>query len=295
MDELPPETPPRPPIAAASLSVILAAAGSSPEVTESVGTWERYLQTLERPFEILLVPLGDLDGSSTDTQVRRVEYDATRGHGAALDAALRLAQHPLAVLAPADRQIAPSELKTLLGVIDQVDLAIGCRSVAPWPAWLRGIARILGWVGWLLIGLPLEGSNCTAGATPWRRRWTARWAFGVRLKDPESPFRLMRREAVCRIVLQSRGPFALVEQLAKANHLELIMSEEPVAWTPPTSRAADVVPFAQEARLLFHRPDFGPPELHVPPIPPVPPPASPQVPQPEKAEPEPTPPAPPSS
>ena len=102
-------------------------------------------------------------------------------------------------------------------------------------------------------------------------RWVARWAFGIRLRDPESAFRLVRRDAVIRIMLQSRGPFALVEQLAKANHLELIMTEEPVAWSPRTASPAESVPFAREARALFRRPDFGPPELHIPPPAPLPP------------------------
>ena len=57
-----------------------------------------------------------------------------------------------------------------------------------------------------------------------------------------------------RIVLQSRGPFALVELLAKANHLELIMTEEPVAWTPPLTGWPASAGFAEEARALF----FGP-------------------------------------
>jgi hypothetical protein len=218
-----------------------------------------------------------VEASPAGAPVRRVDYDASRGYGGAIDAALKTAQHPLAVLAAADRQIAPSELKTLLGVIDPVDMAIGCRIVEPSPAWMRAIARVLAWIGWILLGLPVEPSHCTAGGTPWRRRWVARWAFGVRLKDPESPFRLLRREAACRIVLQSRGPFALVEQLAKANHLELIMTEEPVAWRPPSVAPVETVPFAQEARAVFRRPSFGPPELHVPPPAPVAPPEKPDA------------------
>jgi hypothetical protein len=167
------------------------------------------------------------------------------------------------MLATADRQVEPQELQRLLGVIDHVDLAIGCRTT-PRSFWLRAPGLVLTMLARIVLGIPPPPGNCTPGATSWRRRWAARWGFGVRLVDPESPFRLGRREGLVRIVLQSRGPFALIEQLAKANHLEFMMTEEPVAWTPPPTPSPEPVSFAQEARALFRRPDFGSPDLHVP-------------------------------
>jgi hypothetical protein len=74
----------------------------------------------------------------------------------------------------------------------------------------------------------------------------------------------MRRDAAVRIALQSRGWFALIEQLAKANHLEFILAEEPVTWSPPAAAPVDPAPFGEDAGALFRHPDFGPPELHVP-------------------------------
>jgi Glycosyl transferase family 2 len=261
MEPLPEEPPQRPPIAQAPLSVILIATGSTSDTVESVSGWQAYLATLDRLIELLLVPLAPIESNPMLADVRRLECDPALGYGAALEAALRAAQHPLAVLATADHQYQPADLNVLLGVIDKVDIAVGCRRVAPRPWWWRAIGTVFGWIGWVLVGLPALASPCTPGATPLQRRWAASWLFGVRLHDPECAFRLARRSAMTRIVLQSRGPFALVEQLAKANHLEMIMTEEPVAWTPRAESAS----FAQEAWALFRRPDFGPPELHVPP------------------------------
>ncbi len=265
MELLPQESPPRSPIAQAPLSVILLALGSTSDAAESVSAWKTYLTTLDRPFELLLLPLADLEPNAVFADVRRLEYDPAAGYGPALRAAFQAAQQPLVVLVTADRQYQPADLQQLLGIIDHVDLAVGCRAVAPRPWWWRAIRWVFAHFAWVLVGVPPTATQCTPGATSWRRRWIARWIFGVRLHDPESAFRLSRREALTRIVLQSRGPFVLVEQLAKANHLEMIMTEEPIAWTPAATLPTLGLPtFVEDARSLFRRPDFGPPELHVP-------------------------------
>jgi hypothetical protein len=262
-----PEPLARPPIASAPISVVLLAQGSTSEAAESVSAWQAYLPTLDRPFEIAVVQASsadaDADANPVLAEVRSVDLDAVLGLGPALLTAICAAQYPLVLLAPADQQFQPHELQRLLGVIDHVDIALGCRTVHR-PFWLRAPGWVFAMLVRIVLGIPPQPGNCTPGATPWRRRWAARWGFGVRLLDPESPFRLGRRAALVRIVLQSRGPFALVEQLAKANHLECMMTEEPVAWTPPPTPAPEPVSYAQEARGLFRRPDFGPPELHVP-------------------------------
>jgi hypothetical protein len=231
-DSAMPDDPDRPPIAGAPLSVILMALGTDSETAESVSAWQAYLPTLERPFEILVVQPGstNADANPVLAEVRRIEIDAALGLGPALQAAVNAAQYPLIALAPADRQFEPRELQTLLGVINHADLAVGCRSV-PQRFWLRAMGWVFAILVRIVLGIPPYPKTCTPGATPWRRRWAARWGFGVRLCDPESPFRLGRRESLARIVLQSQGTFALVEQLAKANHLEMMMTEEPVAWT----------------------------------------------------------------
>jgi hypothetical protein len=267
-DHAPEEEPsPRPPIAQAPISVILLAVGTASDAAESVGAWRAYLATLARPTELLLVPLVEVAANPVLAKVPHVAYDAERGIGPALEAAIRAAQYPLIVLTTADQQYQPADLQKLLTVIDKVDMVVGCRSAGRPALWRRALGGVGRAVGWLLIGLPFPAHPCVAGATSRRRRWAARWLFSVRLADPECVFRLMRREAAQRIVLQSRGWFALVEQLAKANHLEFIMAEEPIAWSPPAALPADPASFAHVARSLFGHPDFGPPELHVSPPP----------------------------
>jgi hypothetical protein len=278
LDSHMPALPERPPIAQAPLSVILLAVGSISEAAESASVWQAHLGTLERPFEMIVVrSAADAEANPVLDEVRRVDLDPELGLGPTLLNALRAAQHPLVVLATADRQFRPQDLQGLLAVIDHVDLAVGCRNVHR-AFWLRALGWTFAMVVRIVLGIPPQPGNCTPGATPWRRRWVARWGFAVRLHDPESPFRLGRREALVRVVLQSRGPFAFIEQLAKANHLELMIAEEPVSWAPPSQPLPESDAFAHEAWALFRRPDFGPPELHIPPPPPVLPVENPEVP-----------------
>jgi hypothetical protein len=71
----------------------------------------------------------------------------------------------------------------------------------------------------VVIGVPLMPRVCWLGSEGRGRRWVARWVFGVRVLDPECPFRLARREIFQHLPIQSSGPFVQVEMLAKANHL----------------------------------------------------------------------------
>ena len=91
----------------------------------------------------------------------------------------------------------------------------------------------------------------------------ARVLFGVRHHDPACPFRLLRRDILARIPLQSKGPFAHVELLAKANFLGHLMGEEiPIDVRPPAYRG-DAGSYLADGRRVFNNPDFGPAVLPV--------------------------------
>jgi hypothetical protein len=100
----------------------------------------------------------------------------------------------------------------------------------------------------------------------WRRHAAGllvRWLFGVRYRDAASPFRLLRREILARIPLQSDGPFVHVEIVAKTNFLGHVLGEEVPLQVPPEPRSPPVGGSGREllaeALRLFRHPDFGPP------------------------------------
>ena len=62
----------------------------------------------------------------------------------------------------------------------------------------------------------------------------------------------------CRACRFKRGSFAQIEMLAKANHMNGMIAEQAVAWTPPTAPLSEAPSFAADAWSVFHNPEFRP-------------------------------------
>lgn len=208
------------------------------------------------------------------------------GVGTALQAAFAEASHPLLFYVSCAEKYRPAELGKLIRQIDTVHLVGGYRAGRPVPT------------GWRLLGASWRGLNHWVfgiqklplpGWLGWRRHlgaWLAKLFFGVGYRDPGCPCRLLRREILARMPIQSSGSFAHVEILAKANFLGCLLGEEiplgdpqkPVAADEPTPPLGELL---REARRLFHHPDFGPPPVPpAPPAPPAPPPDPNMLPEP---------------
>ncbi len=254
------EPSPRPAIASAPISVILFAQALTTDAPEALEAWRRYLDTLNRPYEIILIQetrpdLGANEPATATARLRIFPHERAIGFREALNDAIRSAQYPLLAFAPCARSYQPGELDRMLKMIDQVDLVVGYRTGGAPPPWRVLLDVIIGLASRLLIGVPLQPRVCWLGAAGWGRRLAARWVFGVRVADPECPFRLARREIFQRLPIQSSGSFVTVEMLAKANHLSCLLAEEPVAWTPALRDEA--LPFGADAWRVFTNPDFG--------------------------------------
>jgi glycosyltransferase involved in cell wall biosynthesis len=263
-----------PPIASEPLTVLVAAHNNAAGLAEVLGGWAAQLAGLRRDYEILLVDDGSTDGTEGLARflagrlprVRVLSHASPRGFGAALRTGLAAARFPLFFYTTCDQQYRPDDLKCLLDNIDKVHLISGYRVSAPVPFGLR-------WVGWVYRGLvrvvwgeslaPLAGWLGWSGHT---RRWLARYLLGVRVEDVDCAFRLFRRSVFERIPIQSDGPFAQVEILAKANFLGCLMCEEPVPHRPnpggwPDNHRRTFGERLREAYRVFARPDFGPPPV----------------------------------
>jgi glycosyltransferase involved in cell wall biosynthesis len=261
-----PETPERSPIAQAPLSAILLAFNAEAELEEVISAWDNYLSGLARPYEIQLVD----DGSTDDTRqradrlaekiahVRVLGHEQHVGTGAALRTGLAAARHPLVFTVPCTKEFHPPDLYRVLDSIDQVDLVTGYRVGRPVPRWLQMVDYCRRLLARVFLGAAPEPRVSWPGQAGWGRRWLARWLFGVRVRDPECSYRLYRREILERLTIQSDSAAALIEILAKANHLECLMAEVPVSWVPPQKPPLDPVERkgGQELRLLFFQPVF---------------------------------------
>jgi glycosyltransferase involved in cell wall biosynthesis len=276
-----PELPPLPPIADQPLSVVLLAHNDRVHLGTVVAEWLAFLSGLGRDFELIVVDDGSTDGTAglsppaaDHPRVQFLRHAKPQGEGAALRTALAVARHPLLAYAPCDPRFPPGDLNRLLTKrtapnkpdleIDHVHLMSGYRAGRPMPLALRALgalARLVSRVVFSHAPAPLPGW------LGWRRHLgglLVRWLFGVRYRDVASPFRLLRRDILARVPLQSDGPFVHVEVVAKANFLGHVLGEEmALPGAPPEPRSPPVGgsgrEMFREAVRLFRQPDFGQP------------------------------------
>lgn len=257
------EAPPPHPLASAPLSVLLIAQNCWADDVEEAGAgWLEYLRGLGRGFEVILLDDG-ANAAATDRlaerflEIRVVHHSRAQGLGRSLREGLALAQHPLVFYSLCNKQYCPADLSKLLEQIVNVQVVTGRRVSGRAPWWLRFADLGQRVFCRVVFGLPLERRLGWLGWKAARHRLLARWLFGLRFHDPESMFCLLRREIFTRIPIQSRGSFAPVEILAKANFLAASGMEVPVSFAPARPEPS----FFQEALRLFQEPDFGPASL----------------------------------
>lgn len=243
-----PEPPHLPKIADAPLSVILTVHDSRPRLDELLEKWSKHLEKLDRDYEVLLIDDTGSDQSTTQAEtllhayprLRVLRHEGHLGLGVALQTGLASARFPLVCSCSGDPGYQPAEVKGLLELIDTCHLVCGYR---------------------------LEQGNAQRPIRPsWWRRARYRLIFGVHVRDAECPFRLYRKDIFARIPIQSRGPFALVEVLAKANFLGCVIGEVPVSYRPQQGSEMDATlkETRKDARRVFRSPDFGPAVLPPP-------------------------------
>jgi glycosyltransferase involved in cell wall biosynthesis len=240
------EHPPREPMAQAPLSLILVASQSAVALDATLDGWHAELATLAPTHEIIIVEDAASDSIRQLAEAwcqlhpnsRILPQSQPGGIGACLRDGLAAARYPLVAYCLGSAGYHPADLKSMLAVIDEVDLVTGIRA--------RAGKR---------IRLPLKEHLY---------RWLVRLVFGVRLKDVDCPFKLFRRTIFSRIPIQSAGGFVHAEILAKANFLGCLMTELPVEVDTAAPAPIDLRERRAEALRVFRNADFGPTFLPAP-------------------------------
>jgi hypothetical protein len=186
--------------------------------------------------------------------VQVLRGEGAAGPGDALREAVARATKPLLFYTTCDHQYDPADLKLLLAEIDRVHVASGYRRWRTVPVPLRllgGAYRLFLRVVFGFAPEPLPGWH------GWREhlyRALIRAVFGVRLRDVNCAFRLMRREVFAHLPIQSRGDFVHAELLAKANFLGCYMTDDVLVTYRPQGGGESS--WGRDFRRVFSHPSF---------------------------------------
>ncbi len=280
-----PDFPELPPIADAPLSVVLLTLRGASAHEQVLLRWLTYLQGRrseisagEQAEQLLVVEDGSfpdliplLERLASQYPSVALERMVAPGRvGEALRLGLAAATRPLVACAPCSPHYLPEFLKEMLAAIDRVHLVSGYRAGQPMPTLLRLLGQIYRLFLTVVLGLRLPPLPGWLGWRGHLAHLAARVFFGVRYQDVGCPLRLLRREILACIPIQSSGSLALIELLAKANFTTCMMGEEVPLPVTPVQDSLPTTPWwdsLREGYRLFSHPTFTRPPAPSEPIP----------------------------
>jgi len=170
-----------------------------------------------------------IDPVAEGVEATEVALEPGQGMGGWLSQALQKAQYErvLVLGGPVERYPAADALGPMADKLDLAHLVLAPGPQRPWSAPARGAHKVWsGMVRWVLA-LEAKPEPCWPGWVAWIRRCAARWVLAVPGNDPGTPHRMLRREMIASLNLQSASEFVWVEMVAKATFLGALIEELP--------------------------------------------------------------------
>jgi glycosyltransferase involved in cell wall biosynthesis len=172
------------------------------------------LPSFSQRFQILIVDDGSVDGTRAEAdalaaahpQVHVEHHEVNRGYGEALRTGIRATRSDAVVYTDGDRQFDLAELSLLWPRLDEADVVVGYR-IKRADAWHR-----------LLVA--------------WTFSRLLRAMFGLRVRDVDCAFKLIRREVADAVNPDAGGAFFSAEFLLRARHLGFTIVEVGVHHYP---------------------------------------------------------------
>ena len=201
----------------ADVSAVMPAFNEEANLEQSVGQVATALAGQTRSFEIIVVDDGSRDGTAAllerlqgnHSQLRVVRHAANRGYGAAVRSGFDAARLSWVFLIDADNQFDPAEIGLLLAHAPEADIVAGYRRHRSDP-----LRRRLNALAFFTL---------------------VRLLFGQLGRDVNCAFKLIRRDLLVRMALQSDGALINTELLVLARQLHARIIEVPVHHYPRTA------------------------------------------------------------
>jgi len=203
-----------------ALSVFLPAYNEASNIRKAVKDVSAVLTSLEIDYEIIVVNDGSTDATGDIVRkmipevsnLRLEEHSPNRGYGGALKAGFAVTRGQLIAYVPADNQFDFREIPRFLEKIKEADIVSGYR-VNRQDTFIRRLNAL----GWNML---------------------VRLLFGYLCRDIDCGFKVLRREVVECVPLESNGAMIDTELLARARALSYRISEVPVTHLPRRAGSA---------------------------------------------------------
>lgn len=169
------------------------------------------LRELTDDYEVIVVNDGSADYTPQILEelarvydnVRVIHHERNKGYGGALRTGFANATKDLIFYTDGDAQYDARELKLLYpALVEGVDMVNGYKISRSDPWYRMVIGRIYHWI--------------------------AKLSFGLKLRDVDCDFRLMRREIFDKVQLESNSGVICVEMMKKIQDAGLVIAEVPV-------------------------------------------------------------------
>lgn len=202
---------PKPATRQIGLSVFFPAYNDSGTIASLVITALKTAERLTPDFEVIIVNDGSADATAeianelarTYPQVRVVHHEKNRGYGGALRSGFAASTRDVIFYTDGDAQYDPSEMEALWGGLTEgVDLVNGYKISRSDPLHRILIGRIY--------------------------HHTVRLLFGLKVRDVDCDFRLMRRSIFDRVVLEKNSGVICLEMMKKIQDAGFAIAEVPV-------------------------------------------------------------------
>jgi glycosyltransferase involved in cell wall biosynthesis len=202
---------PKPATRQLGLSVFFPAYNDSGTIASLVITALKAAERLTPNFEVIIVNDGSADATAeiadelvrTYPQVRVVHHKKNRGYGGALRSGFAASTRDLIFYTDGDAQYDPAEMEALWAAFsDNVDLVNGYKISRSDPLHRILIGRIY--------------------------HHTVKLLFGLRVRDVDCDFRLMRRSIFERVVLEKNSGVICLEMMKKIQDAGFRIAEVPV-------------------------------------------------------------------
>jgi glycosyltransferase involved in cell wall biosynthesis len=202
-----------------SLSIVIPAYNEQENVKAAVEKISAVAQKLNVDYEILLINDGSRDrtGEIAKTELaptipnfRLVEHFPNRGYGGALKAGFAASTKELIAFIPADNQFDFGEVRLLLEKMTPDTMIVSGRRVDRKDNFIRKMNGF----GWNTV---------------------VRLLFGYLIKDIDCGFKLLRRDLLNHIHIESNGAMIDTEMLAETRARGYKIAEVPVTHLPRTA------------------------------------------------------------